>query len=387
MRPSQMLVDLDKIRHNLRENRRLLAPDVKLMAVLKGNAYGLGAVPVAKTVLEAGADWIAVAIREEAQELRDAGIRAPILILGYTGPDDYEYVIRNDIRPTVYSWELAKVYSQTAVTLGKIVRVHIKIDTGLHRLGFDPTAETIDVIRRIMALPNLEVEGMFTHFATADMENEAGFQKAFHLWQDFVDLTRNQGIRIPLLHCANTIATIRYPQTHMNMVRVGFTLTGEYPCDLAKDLDVTFQPAVTLKSILISKRWIPEGTPLGYFYAWTAPRRTLVGTIPIGYYDGFLRNYFNRGHVLICGKKVPIIGKLCMDMMMIDLTDVPEASLNDEVILIGRQGNETITVEECAAGMDTINYEVLIRISPRVPRIYVDSTAQKSETKQERMIL
>jgi alanine racemase len=371
MRVSQLVIDLDKIEHNIKKHRELLDKNVRLMAVLKGNAYGMGAVPVAKAAVESGADWIAVATREEAQELIENGISLPILILGYTGEDDYEYVIANDVRPAVYSYDIAKAYSKKAVEMNKRVKVHVKIDTGLHRIGFDPDESGVEAVKKILELPNIDVEGIYTHFANADAADDSGMRKAFGLFKSFLALLGKNGIHIPIAHCANSVATMRMKECHLDMVRIAISMYGEYPCEESKVFGPKLEPVVMLKSILIAKRWIPEGTPVSYFYQWISSRKSLIGTIPIGYYDGFYRNYFNRGSVLINGVRVPIVGKLCMDMMMIDLTDVPVAKVGDEVILIGRQGDEEITVDEVAYNMSTINYEVLIRISSRVPRVYV----------------
>lgn len=379
MRVSQLVIDLDKVEQNIKKHRELLSHGVRLMAVLKGNAYGMGAVEIGKAAVRAGADWLAVALREEAQELIENKIQVPLLVLGYTSEEDYEYLIMHDIRPTIYSLAIARGYSQKAVELKKKIKVHVKIDTGLHRIGFAPEESSVGLMEEIAKLPNLEIEGIYTHFANADAKEDAGLQEAFHLFQNFLSILEERQIHIPVAHCANSVTTMRRKECHLDMVRIAISIYGEYPCEDSRQFGPKLEPVVTLKTILIDKRKIPEGTPIGYFYQWTSKQESLIGTIPIGYYDGFFRNYFSKGYALIGGRRVPIAGKLCMDMMMLDLTGAGNVEIGDEVVLIGRQGDEEITVEEVARGMDTINYEVLIRISQRVPRIYRSKNNKKSE--------
>ncbi|MCL2120870.1 MAG: alanine racemase [Clostridiales bacterium] len=373
-RPSFVEVDLDAIDRNLRKLAGLTAgqEDCRMMAVVKANAYGHGAVPVAKRALQSGADWLGVALPQEALELRDAGISAPILTLGYTEPEAYEQLIRAGIRMTVYSLSQGKAMAEAARDTGEKARIHLKMDTGMSRIGFFPTEEAIGEIKALASLAELEMEGCFTHFARSDEAEEESWRTQFRLFMDFLARLKQEGLTFPIVHCANTAAGMRDKTSMLNMFRCGIGIYGLYPSEAAEAWGILdLEPALRWISRLSHVKWLPKGQGVGYGHTWIAKRDTLVGTVPIGYADGYIKAFNNKGIVLVGGRRAPVIGVVCMDQFMVDLTETPGACAGDEVVLIGSQGNENIGAQELGALAGANNYQMVCTISGRIPRRYI----------------
>lgn len=363
-------INLAAIRHNIREVRRLAGPRREIMAVVKANGYGHGAVPVARAALEAGATRLAVARLCEALELRRAGIEAPVLIFGYVPPEQLPCALENKITLTVYRPDMAEQVAVAAESKGTRATVHLEVDTGMGRLGFPAEDEGAAEIQKVCLLPGLQVEGIYTHFAAADETD-----KSYTRWQfdRFLSLLRNlesRGISFPLRHCANSAAIIDFPESHLDLVRPGIMLYGLYPsAEVAKDR-VALQPAMTLKARLAHVKKVEPGTKISYGCTYTAPAQTVVATLPIGYADGYPRLLSSRGQVIIRGQRAPVIGRVCMDQCMVDVGHIPGVQRDDPVIVFGQDKNNSLPVEELAGWLGTINYEVVCWVGSRVPRIY-----------------
>ncbi len=372
-RPSFVQVDLAAIGRNAKKYKELLAeePGCRLMAVVKANAYGHGALPVAREALAAGAHWLGVALPQEAFELRQGGIQAPILILGYSDPAAYEGLIKENVSITIFSPEQGRALAEAAAAIGHKALVHLKIDTGMSRIGFCPGEAALKDIVALAALGGLELEGCFTHFARADEDDEASWRQQREAFEDFLAALAAKGLSFPLVHCANTAAIMRGGAAGMNMCRLGIGLYGLYPSPAAKSWGLGLEPALSWKSCLSHVKWLPPGKGVSYGHIWRTERETLVGTVPLGYADGYPRSLSNKGRVLVGGKSVPVIGRICMDQFMVDLTAVPQARPGDEVVLIGRQDAEEISVDDLAGLVNTINYEVVCMIGGRIPRRYI----------------
>jgi alanine racemase len=357
-------VDLDAIKANIRYF--LDRTKVQVMAVVKANAYGHGAVPVARAALEAGATWCGVARVNEAQDLRQAGLDCPILILGYTPDARYKEMIDQRVSMTV--WDLSQIEDISAVAsqMNKDARLHLKVDTGMSRLGVNPK-EVISLIQKISVYPNIHIEGLFTHFARADEADSMPTDAQEELFHDLLAKLKEAGVHIPVVHAANSAASLTRPSSYFNCVRVGIAMYGLHP-SLECPLPPFFRPALAWKSVLSQVKTLPPSRGISYGHEYTTLREERIGTVPVGYADGFRRVPGNQ--VLVGGRKVPVVGRVTMDQIMVQLDSVPEASVGDEVVIIGRQGDESITAENIAARWGTINYEVTSRIAHRVPRIY-----------------
>ena len=365
-RPTIAEIDLDAIEFNLRQIRRLVGPDVKICPAVKADAYGHGAVEVSRTVLDAGADMLGVATPEEAIDLRKAGISAPILVFGCIFPDQIPDVIAHDITTMTCDIQCAREISQQAQAAGKIIKVHIKVDTGMGRVGVQ-IRETLDFALEISKLPGLEIEGIFTHFPSADEEDMTFTQAQISDFHEVVQALEASGISIPIRHTSNSAAIMRAPDSYFNMVRPGIMLYGLY--DGVKEIEL--RQAMTLKTKIAFLKELPPGRTVSYGRTFIADKPTLVATLPIGYADGYNRMLSNRAPALVRGTRVPVIGRVCMDQTMLDVTSVPGVSVGDEVVLYGRQGDENISIEEIASLLGTISYEVACWVSMRVPRVYV----------------
>lgn len=363
-------IDLGAIRHNIREERRRIGSGVKIMAVVKADAYGHGDVQVA-AALDDMVDAYGVAIIEEALKLRKHGIRKMILILGNTGDGWYEDVVRQGISQTVYSYGMARKLSDAAMALKMKANIHIKVETGMNRIGFQPTKESVDEICAVNELPGLCIEGIFTHFARADEATPAEAEKPFQIFMDFVREVEGRGIRIPIKHAANSASIMHFPESHLDMVRSGITTYGLYPSEKVPKELLSIRPALSWKSIVSYVKTIPAGASVGYGAIFTAGRETVVATVPVGYADGVKRDLSGKGRVLIHGQYAPMIGRVCMDQFMVDVTDIPDVRAGDRVVLIGKDGENKITVEEVAGRAHSFNYEYVCGISSRVPRKYV----------------
>lgn len=372
-RPVWAEIDLSAIAHNMQELRRRTEPGARLMAVVKADAYGHGAVEVSRVVLQHGADFLGVAILEEGRRLREAGINAPILILGYTPEEQAADIVGLNLTPTVYDYAAARSISQAAVNSGKTAKVHIKIDTGMGRIGFPSTdISTPQEILKIAGLPGLEIEGMFTHFAVAEVRD-----KEYTHWQyrQFAELEmqlQQLGLHIPVKHAANSAAIIDLPGTHLNMVRAGIAIYGLSPSTEPMQEKIDLRPALRLKARLAQVKTVPAGTSISYGRTYITRRESRIATVPLGYADGYTRLLSNKTAVLLQGQRVPQIGTICMDQFMIDVSSLPaEVKPGDEVVLIGKQQEQNITADELAGLIGTINYEIVCMISDRVPRIFL----------------
>jgi alanine racemase len=375
-------IHLDAIASNVRALKRLLPPGCRLMAVVKANGYGHGAVRVARTALENGAEQLAVARLAEGVELRRAGVRAPILLFGYTPPENLQTVFSHDLTPTVYSFETARAYSAKAESAGRQLAVHLKIDTGMGRLGVLPNglstaepssgkeAELVEDIAAIDALPNIRIEGVYTHFAAADSADKSYAHRQFDMFQSILDQLAASGLAVELRHAANSAATIELPKSHLDMVRPGISIYGFYPShEVDRDI-VTLKPAMTLKTRIIQLKKVPPGFHISYGMSYTTDRPTTIATVPLGYADGYSRKLSSRGTMLVRGVRVPIVGRVCMDLTMLDVGAVPGVKMEDEVVAFGRQGASEITADEVAAMLETINYEIVSSLTARVPKVY-----------------
>ncbi|GEA14093.1 MAG: alanine racemase [Moorella sp. (in: firmicutes)] len=371
-RPVWAEIDLDAIAHNVRAIKKILAPQTEIMAIVKANAYGHGAVPVARTALASGVTWLGVATLDEALALREEGITAPLLILGYTPAEDAGRVVAADLSQTVFSLEQARVLNAAAAAAGTRARLHLKIDTGMGRLGFLPDRAVAEALA-IARLPHVRLEGIFTHFAAADAADKTYTRRQLALFQRVITDLEQQGITFPWRHAANSGAIIDLPETHFNLVRAGIILYGHYPSPEVRRERLDLRPAMTLKTRVVLVKEVPAGTYISYGCTYCTPAPARIATLPVGYADGYSRLLSNRAEVLIRGRRAPVIGRVCMDQCMIDVTAVPEASTGDEVVLFGHQGEQYLPVEEVAAWMGTINYEILCLISGRVPRVYNQS--------------
>ena len=362
-------IDLEAIRHNVSEERRRVGEHMKIMAVIKADAYGHGDVPVAEA-LDDLVDAYGVAVIEEALKLREAGIEKMMLVLGYTGSDWFEDLICHDISQTVYSYDMAKELSDAAVRLGKMARIHIKVDTGMSRIGFLSVKDNVDAICAVNELPGIRLEGIFTHFAKADEATAAAAKEPLKKFMDFVAELEGRGLYIPLKHAANSASIMHFPESYLDMVRSGITTYGLYPSESVPKELLNIRPALQWKSIVSFVKTIPPGTDVGYGGTFTAGRETVVATVPVGYADGVRRALSGKGRVLIHGRYAPILGRICMDQFMVDVTDLPDVQVGDTVTLIGRDGENAIPVEEVAELAHSFNYEYVCGISSRVPRKY-----------------
>ena len=364
-------IDLDAFRFNLDSIKKNINENTQIITVLKADGYGHGAVPLAKEAEKEERVWgIAVATVEEALELRRGGIKKPLLILGYTYQEDYDLIAAEELRPTVFKLSMAQELSQAALRKNKTIKIHIKIDTGMSRIGYRDLEKSVPEILEISRLPGLEIEGLFTHFARADEREKAPAYQQLEKYQAFQKALKEAGLKIPLCHCSNSAGIIRIPEANMDAVRAGIILYGLYPSGEVEKEPVPLKPLMTLKSHIAYIKTLEPGVQISYGGTYTTQKETRVATIPVGYADGYARSLSNKGWVLIRGKKAPILGRVCMDQFMVDVTDIPEARELDEVILLGKSQDQQITMEELGELSGRFNYEFACCISKRVPRIY-----------------
>ena len=340
-----------------------------MAAVIKADGYGHGAVPVAETVYET-ADWFAVSNIEEALELRAGGIEKPILTLGYTAPLQLPEAIRNRITLTLCDMESAEEISEAATRMGVPAEVHIKVDTGMGRIGFPAEDSFALLAAQAVTLPNVKATGIYTHFARADESDKEATKVQYHKFMHFIELLNEQGITGLLRHAENSAAILSLPEYQLDMVRLGISLYGLFPSDEVMPEEIVLHPAMEIKSHIAFIKTVPAGTGIGYnaTYVTKEPRR--IATVPVGYGDGYPRALSNCGRVLVHGKSVPIVGRVCMDQMMIDVTEVPEVKRGDTVTLMGREGKEMITAEEIGALSHSFHYEMVCNVGKRIPRVY-----------------
>ena len=364
------VVDLDAIYENLNELKSHIRPGTRVCAVIKTDAYGHGAVPVAKWIRKL-ADFFAVATVEEGMELRKNGIWEPILILGHTPASLYREAIELGLRMNVYELSQAEAISNIAVSLGKTAYLHMKLETGMNRLGFSPDEESLQAAETMSRLPGVCLEGLFSHLARADEADKTDAYRQLNIFQKFDTALRARGVKIPIRHIGNSAAMIDLPEFSYDMMRAGIALYGMYPSEDVSMDQVVLKPALRLVSRVIFVKTIEVGESVGYGGPFTAKRKTTIATIGIGYGDGYPRKLSGKADVLLHGKRAPICGRVCMDQLMVDVTDIPDVKEEDEAVLIGRDGNEVITVEELSALADTFNYEFVCDLGKRIPRIYI----------------
>lgn len=362
-------IDLDKIHENVLNIKKTLNSKTKLMIIVKADGYGHGAVAVAKKI-DSIVDGYGIAIVEEGIELRKAGIKKDILILGYTHYEHYENLVKYDIRPSIFQYSAAIELSKEGLRQGKIVPIHIKIDTGMSRLGLPCNQEGLGEIVKISKLEGIKIEGLFSHFACADEEDKTSSKKQLEEFLNIVKLLEEKDIYIPIKHISNSAGIIDLPEANLDLVRCGIAIYGLYPSNDVKHTNVKLEPAMTLKTHISYVKEVEEGVGISYGSTYTTDKRTKIATIPIGYGDGYPRNLSSKGRVLIHGKSAPIIGRICMDQFMVDITEIPQAKQDDIVTLIGKDGQEYISVEELSDLSGTFNYEFICNLGKRIPRFY-----------------
>ena len=377
-------IDLDAAAHNVAAIRERIGEKVKLCCVIKADAYGHGAVRLAKEYEALGADWLALSNIEEAMQLRRAGISLPLLVLGYTPPQAAGLLAENDISQCAYSANYCKALSGYAVESGVSVKIHIKVDTGMSRLGFyfqdlNRDAAVVEEIKAACALPNLIPEGIFTHFAVADSGRDGMLftMRQFGCFKDLIESLSHRGVEFPIRHCANSGATLDYSLSHMQMVRAGIILYGILPSEDVMHPE-NLKPVLSLRAVISHIKEIEPGSDVSYGRTYTAEQKLRVATIPIGYADGYSRALSGKGEILVHGVRCPILGRICMDQCVVDVSAVPQAQVGDVVTLIGADGEQVIRVEEIASHMDTIPYEVICGLSKRVTRVYLKNGEEDS---------
>ena len=362
-------VDLDAIAHNFEAICE--KANVPVMVILKANGYGHGAIEIAR-LLEDYADFFGVSSVSEALELHSAGFTTPILILGHTQPEAFPTVVEHGFRVTIFSLEDAKALSQEACKQGKAARFHFAVDTGMSRLGFQPTEEAADICQVICRLPGIFPEGLFSHFATADCKDLTRAKLQRQKFDAFFQLLKARGIKIPLRHMNNSAGLMNFDD-HYDMVRAGIVLYGLYPSDEVDPKLLKLKPVLSWYSRISHISLLPAGREISYGGTYVTSAPTRVATVPVGYADGYSRSLSGKFYVLIHGKKAPILGRICMDQMMVDVTDIPEVKVGDQVTLVGKDGDQQISVEEIAEAAGSFNYEFVCGISRRVPRYYVQN--------------
>ena len=370
--PSWIEIDLKNIAHNMREIRRKVGDNVRILGVIKADAYGHGAEEVALTILKNGADRLGVATMAEGIALRTAGIGAPVMILGYLSPSQVEKAIRYNIIQTVYNYEMAENISQKAIIKNKIAPIHIKIDTGMGRLGFLPIDASVQEILRISKLPGLHLEGLFSHLAFSEASEKSYSYQQCEIFDGFIAKLKEAGLEIPICHMANSTAVIEFPRAYYDMVRPGLAIYGYYTSSDVSRAELDLKPALSVKARISNIKTVPKGSLIGYSCRFCCERESTIVTLQIGYADGINRKLSSGGNVLIHGKRVPVIGNICMDQMMVDVTDIDLPEIGEEAVIIGSQGDEQITADEVAEIVGTINYEILCNFNNRLTRFYIN---------------
>lgn len=364
-------LDLDALASNVKAFQKFIGPQVKLIGVVKANAYGHGASVIGKAMQQAGADMLAVHRLSEGEQLRAAGIKGPICIMGYTPIEGVDLVLANDLTPSLTTVEFAQALSGRASSLGLRVPVHIKVDTGMSRYGLFPE-EVLPFLRAVQHLDGILLEGLFTHLATADEKDTSHTLQQLEVFEQVLADVNLAGFHFPCIHAANSAATLRFPHAHYNAVRPGISLYGLRP-SAEFSLPFDLKSVLSLKSRVCRVRCLPVGAGVSYGRTYVTDRPTLAALVPVGYGDGYHRILSNRARVLIRGKTAPIIGRVCMDQFVVDASAIPDVQLGDEVVLIGAQGEDRITADELAEQAGTINYEVLTALLPRIARVYIRS--------------
>ena len=364
-------IDLDAVLYNMESMHKKLKPGTKIAAVVKADGYGHGAVEISRVLENLPYLWgYAVATSNEAMQLVEAGRKKPIIILGLSFPEQFEEIVENDLRPAVCTYETAQALSDIAAEKNKVCRIHIKVDTGMSRIGFQVTPESADTVARISKLPNIMIEGIFTHFARADESSKAPAYEQFKQFEKMIAMVEEKGVQIPLKHCSNSAGIVEIPECNMDMVRAGITLYGLWPSEEVDKTKISLKPVMSLRSRVAYVKELLPGRQISYGGTFTVKKKMTVATVPVGYGDGYARGLSNKGWVLIKGQKAPICGRVCMDQCMVDVTDIPGVKIGDTVTLLGKDADEEITIEQLGELSGRFNYEFACLITPRVPRIY-----------------
>lgn len=364
-------INLDAVEENFSLMKRNLKEGTQMIAVVKTDAYGHGALAIAGQVENYTYVWgFATATVEEAVALRNSGITKPILILGYSFKEDYQTLVDLEIRPAVFKRSTAKELSEAALKLGRKIKIHLALDTGMTRIGFSDRKETVAIIKEISELPGVEVEGLFTHFARADEEDKSHARIQLIRYLNFVERLKQAGIMIPIKHCSNSAGIMELPEAHLDAVRPGISIYGIYPSDEMNRKQMKLKPVMEWKTHIVYIKDVESGVAISYGGTYVTEHPMRVATIPVGYGDGYPRSLSNRGYVLIHGKKAPILGRVCMDQFMVDVTDIPAREM-DEVTLMGVDGNETLSVDTLGKLSGRFPYEFVCDVGKRVPRIYI----------------
>ena len=364
-------IDLDAVLFNIEQMKSRIGGNARLVAVVKTDGYGHGAVPIAQMLEEVSCVWgYATACLEEAVQLKEKGIKKPVLVLGCVFPDQYEEMIRYDIRPTVYTEEMAKEMSKEAASQGKDVFLHIKVDTGMGRIGFPSDENSAEVIERISRLPHVQMEGMFTHFAKADETDKTYTLGQHEKFLQMKEQLEQRGVAVQHYSCDNSAGIIDFPDMKHDLVRAGISTYGMYPSEEVDQEAVKLRPALSLISHVSFVKDVEPGTAISYGGTFVAQEKMKVATIPVGYGDGYPRSLSNKGSVLIHGKRARILGRVCMDQFMVDVTEIPETKFMDRVMLVGSDGDDRISVEELSELSGRFNYEFVCCLGKRIPRVY-----------------
>jgi alanine racemase len=363
-------INLDAISNNIQALKSIMKKKLKFMAVVKADAYGHGAVKIAQKAIESGADTLGVARIEEAVEIRQAGINAPLLVFGYIYPAQADIINDLKLTATIYNYDMAKALSQAAYNKGLVINTHLKIDTGMGRVGFSINKKIINDIKKVMELPGVEIQGIYTHLAAADHKDRSYTISQLDRFDSLLNDLKKENIEFKTCHAANSAGILEYPDSHYDMVRAGIALYGFAPSNEVDISGINLVPAMTLKSIVTSVRKVSAGFKVSYGMTHETKQDTVLASVPIGYADGFSRLFSSNGYMLVNGEKAPIVGRVCMDQTIIDVGHISDVQVEDEVVLIGRQNNKIISADELALNIDTINYEIVSSLTPRVKRVY-----------------
>lgn len=365
-----MEISLDALRHNYGAFRKAIPATMKIMAVVKANAYGHGAIEIAQEAVDCGADYLGVAFLDEAIELRNAGVTSPILVLGYTPPEGIAAAVRHHITLTVFSDSVLDGLQAMDLPQGSI-NIHIKIDTGMGRIGLPDEEAAVAFIEKALKVPGITVEGLFTHYACADETDKSYTYEQHRRFERIVEVFQSKGIDFPIVHAGNSATAIEFPELSCTMVRLGISLYGLYPSAEVNQKRVLLKPVMSFKTGVVMVKTLPPHSGISYGTIYYTEGEEHIATLPVGYADGYTRLLTSRTEVLIRGRKVPVVGKICMDQCMINVTSIPDAAVGEEVVLFGQQGDASIRADDLAEALGTINYEITCMVSNRVPRIYV----------------
>lgn len=364
-------VDLDAVLYNMESMHNNIEPNTKMCAVIKANGYGHGALKIAQAIEDLPYLWgYAVATVEEAIDLIKDGRKKPALILGLAFENEYDLIVENDIRPAVCEYGAAQKFSEIARSMNKTCHIHLAIDTGMSRIGFQVNEENANIIEQIADLPNISIEGIFTHFSSADEFDKTNTKKQISLFNDMISMLEKRHVHIPIKHCSNSAGIVDIKDANMDMVRAGITLYGLWPSDEVQKDVIDLKPAMSIRSHITFIKELEAGRTISYGGTYRTEKTCKIATIPVGYADGYSRGLSNKGYVLVHGKRAYICGRVCMDQFMVDVTDIPDVKEGDLVTLLGTDGKETITLEQLGDISGRFNYEFACLISPRVPRIY-----------------